>query len=555
MSPRGPHLRNRKKIKTPKRFEDVDYLTSPVQQESREESEESSGLEEETYDSPKPKKPRAKRSAYRGEVTEFNPNLPPAAFPTLDHPDYAHNGGKIAIDLNSHSSELQSRNSDSWGHPEEIDLPEDLPAMTSNTTDLKRRGSPCVTQTSVAVEKPPHSRTLSDMYGESTDHGPRNPIWVSNMALMEQAGRMSDSDRIMLEMESSDEEDAAAILARTARISESPAWDDLNIAHKLDLADAIAELYPDVSQVMHQLRLNDAQKDRLVELLVQRQDRVAREEANQQRLQEQTNDVLLQGTHLSQSAFHQMVEEGLYEVNNENDHLQTNLVELKKARAYLRYCGFDPALADSSWNVPSISNAANGTKARDAQSKPKAGISHIAAQTSSSPSEGPLFASSQEASCPPDSRAELEQQHKLSQHRPTPAHALIAQHSPAAPLSKVPIQSYRVNAGNSGRMCVPQSSLSALQEQLNVSKSAHRRAINNALLKASGPSNPREEHSWFMGSHPPAAKGLPTARRNHQRQNGANTNAGVSGLQGDGGIENGDLVNKEMEAECDSRGL
>ncbi len=181
----------------------MDDITSPVQQGSHEESEESSELEEEIYASPKPKKPRAKRSAYRGEVTEFNPNLPPAAFPTLDHPDYAHNGGKIAIDLNSHSSGQQSRNSDSL---EEIDLPEDLPAMTTNTTDHKRRGSPCVTQISVAVEKPPHSRTLSDMYGESTDNGPRNPIWVSNMALMEQAGRMSDSDRIMLEMESSDEE-------------------------------------------------------------------------------------------------------------------------------------------------------------------------------------------------------------------------------------------------------------------------------------------------------------------------------------------------------------
>ena len=572
MAPRRPHLRNRKKIKAPRRFEDEHNTASP-RQESHQETDESSELEEEIYESPNPRKPKSRRPAYCGEVIEFNPNLPPAAFPTLDHPDYVHNGGTVTVDLESQFPGLQSPeprlsgfewiNPDALGsncRTKEMDRTEDDPTMRSATADLTHSTSQSFSQNSMTVQKQTQGSMLSSMYGESTDNGPRNPIWVSNMARMEEAGRMSDLDRIMLEMETSDEdasdeENTAARsskLARTASIPEFPAWDDLTVAHKLDLADAITEIYPALTQVIHQLRLSSSQEEELVELLNQRQDRTAREEANQQRLQEQTNEILLQGRSLSQSTFRQMVEENLYKHIHENDHIQTNLMELKKARAYLRYCGFDPSLADAGWDVSSISNVVGSIDPGPVQSRPEAGISNIAAQTLPGPSEGPfsrrpsLFTSSLEDSYPSDPHSGLLQKQAegvLSQHRPSPAHALIAQHSPAAPLSKIPIQSYRINPGSQvgdlrskdqGRLRIPQPSLSALQARSNASTNIDQRTIYKKLLKASGtsslPPSLDEGTALPVALNSVAPKVLLPAKDNHKRQSSANAKAEAEAL-------------------------
>lgn len=348
MSPRKHNFRNRKRIKTPKRFEDADII-SPHRQESCEESKGSSELEEEVYKSPKPRNPKPKSRAYRGKVIEFNPNLPPAAFPTLDHPDYVHNGGRIAVDLepqlNPRLTGFEAINPDSLAsgcHQKKVELTEDLPTMTTATTDFTHQEPQSVMQTSTTIQNTPRASVTSSMYGESTDNGPQNPIWASNMARMEEAGRMNDLDRNILEMETSDEDDSTAKRAAPARKAsepEFPDWDKLTVTHKLDLADAIAELYPGPEEVMHQLRLDIYQITKLAELLVEREDRAAREEAGQQRLREQVNNVLLEDRHLPQSKFQEMVEENIYGDIQKDDHVQTNLMELKKARAYLRYCG------------------------------------------------------------------------------------------------------------------------------------------------------------------------------------------------------------------------
>lgn len=564
MSPRRPHLRNRKKIKAPKRFEHEDFEISP-RQESPEESEQSSDLEEEIHESPKQKKAKPQRPAYRGKVIEFNPNLPPAAFPTLDHPDYVHNGGNITLDLESRWLGLQSQelagfesiNSSSLGPKCHSDSAEDPPASTSTPADFNHLRSPSAMQRSNAERSKARGSMLSSMYGESTDNGPRNPIWASNMARMEEAGRMSDLDRIMLEMETSDEEDAPARptkLAKTASIPEFPAWDDLTIAHKLDLADVVGELYPNLTQVTHQLRLDPSQKEELVELLTQRQDRTAREESNQQRLMEQTKEVFLQGKSLSQSEFRQMVEDNLYGEIGQDDHRQTNLMELKRARAYLKYCGFNPALADSNWEVPPVSNAPSDTGPRPARNKPEASLPNATAQTPSSPSEGPFsrrsasYPPSQKSPYLPDPRSEPVQQHLqglTSQHHSTPAHALIAQHSPAAPLSKVPVQSYEVAAASqSGDLparyqgTMRAQEYSSSQVHSNTPTYTNRRAIDKKVPTASGassgPTNPQEGDSSPASLQALAPNGVPIAPSNHKSQRGADHAAGASALQGNG---------------------
>lgn len=566
---------------------------------------ESSVLEEETYRTPEPKKPKSKARAYRGRVTEFNPNLPPAAFPTLDHPDYVHNGGNVAIDLELHLPGPQSGvpglagfeaiNRETVGrscHLDEIDLTGDQSSVTSNITDFSRRESQSLMQTSITVQNQPRPSIPSSMYGEPTDNGPRNPVWVSNMARIEEAANMSDMARDIMDMDS-DEED----LSRPTD-EKFPAWADLTATHQLDLADAIGELfYPNVYQVMYRLRLSVPEKNKFIELLIQRQERDAREEANQQRLQEQTKDALLQDKRLSQSTFHEMVETNLYESVDENDHNQTCPCELEKARAYLRYCGFDPALADKSWDVPAISNAANSTQPKPAQKRPKQSkhndalmyaearnflyppnprlwskeaqmqlAQHQAAQQAQyqvqlaayqaamaqrqaamaqhRPTPTQALTQSTQGALPqhptPAHSQTLSTQGMLLQHGPTPTHALIAQHSPAAPRSQVPVQSYRVGPN-----------FRALTGKPNASSSTDLQARNNALLTAGSKSGVLPaalgHHSPRFDSHAQASNLLPAGPpRNETRQSNEDPYMGASTPQESSvTVENGNSINKK----------
>ena len=573
MSPRK-RLRDRKKIKAPTRYEDA-YIDSPSpRQDSSEESESISEIEEENYKTPGPRKPNAKKSAFRGKVIEYNPNLPPAAFPTLDHPDYVHNGGNIPFNLVSHLSGSRSRNA-SQSHSEsstpdplgrdcpseDTDVIGQNPATILATAD-STPGIQSLKQMSAHEQKRSRTSTPSSIYGEPTDNGPRNSTWLSNMARMEEAGRMSDLERNMLDMETSDEEDAATRPAKIARSHSSvefPTWDELTVAHKLDLADAIGELNPDgtdVFEVMDQLRLSVSQKEELTELLIERQDRAATEAANQQNFLEKTKAVLLQGRHLSQSAFHQMAEENLYRTISDNISL-TNLRELKKARAYLRNCGFDAALADQGWDVSSIPNAPVGTMPRRAQRKAKESLPNTAAQAPPSPlgtsRQRPVRTPSQQQPCPVDpSRGPVQHSH------PTPAHALIAQHSPAAPLSKVPVQTFRVAPSTQSgdprskyqrAARIPQPTLPMSSKQPNASTGAELPAINNTLPKTGrGLSHLpilQEEDILPAGSYFLPSQGLPMSGNYQTGQWSEECYLGPSAPQGIVLVGKGDSVNKK----------
>ena len=575
MSPRKRRLRDRKKIRAPSRYEGLSNDTPSPRQESPEESESSSEIEEELYKTPAPRKPNPKRNAYRGKVIEYNPNLPPAAFPTLDHPDYVHNGGNIPFNLHPHLSESRSQNAsqlhsgsstpDPLGRDcpsEDIDVTGENPAMISATADSTRGGIQSLKQTSTHGQRRSRTSMPSSIYGEPTDNGPRNPTWLSNMARMEEAGRMTDLQRNMLDMETSDEEDAAtgpAKIARSASSLEFPTWDDLTVAHKLDLADAIGELDPDATdafKVMDQLLLSVSQKEELTELLIERQERAATEEANHQRHLEKTKAILLKSGRLSPSAFHQMVEENLYGTIGENAALHTNLLELKKARAYLRNCGFDAALADQGWDVSSIPNAPSGTTTRRAQRKAKESLPTTAAHAQSIPlgtsssRQRPVRTPSQQASRPLDPKLR-----PVQHSHPTPAHALIAQHSPAAPLSKVPVQAFRVAPSNQsgdprskyqGTARIPKPTLPTSSIHPSTSTGAKLPAINNALLKIRGgsshlPTSQEEDYldagSYFLASHGLSLSG--------EDQWSDDCYLGTSGSQGIVRIGKGDSVNKK----------
>lgn len=68
-------LRNRSELRAPRKFDDPE-------EEHREVSYKEPDVDQELY---RMSPPISSGTKYRGTIVPFNPNLPPAAFPTLDH--------------------------------------------------------------------------------------------------------------------------------------------------------------------------------------------------------------------------------------------------------------------------------------------------------------------------------------------------------------------------------------------------------------------------------------------------------------------------------------
>ena len=243
------------------------------------------------------------------------------------------------------------------------------PIMAPTPASHAKLGARAISQPSTTVKKRMSSSTSPSVSEQGrTDNGPQNPTWLANMKLMEHLSRLSYQKRIMREMETSDEDETPTGRGSSIRKangpghSEIPSWDNLSIHHKYDLADTIFELYPneDAEEVMRRLRLNASQRGEMTDLLLQRQERKAREEEGRRNLQKETMDILLGSDfrRLSQSTYHDMVEKHIYSTIDEDSNVQTPLSELTKAKAYLKHCGYDSALAEDSWEVPFTSGSA-----------------------------------------------------------------------------------------------------------------------------------------------------------------------------------------------------
>lgn len=482
MVSRTPHLRNRKRIKAPRRYEDelVTTNTSSPCQESDEETDASSELQEERYSSPKPRS-RSRLAAYRGPVIEFNPNLPPAAFPTIDCPSQASSAEHLNTYLKSLPRRISSKalseqdaalapakprkDPTSSGRYHASKLSVSDPNMTlASARHLSRAPQPRIRPSITVHENGPDPRP--SIYGGPRDNGPLNPLCASNMDRLEELNHMKQDDRFILDcMTSEDEDDARGRSTKvTQTASNVPTWDDLSIAHKLDLADTVAEIYSDATHVMQQLQLNPLQKKELTDLLIQRQDRLAREKANREKLQEETEKALLSRKgRLSQTTYHNMVEQILYATIAEgDDHLQTTLSELRNARAYLQSCGFDPNLLNDTWGTPSISDvpaterskaATNRSEGRPTISVPQASTdlpnqntsSHATQATYTPHVSDPLRRNPGHPQC---------LDHGTTLMRPITPSKSQATRSPPASLSKVPSQMYRVAPSGISRVPV-----------------------------------------------------------------------------------------------------
>ncbi|KAL8977886.1 MAG: hypothetical protein Q9177_006541, partial [Variospora cf. flavescens] len=178
----------RKSVKAPKRYEDEIAERGQLQRSP-------------PINSHPPITTRPK--AYRGPVIEYNPNLPPAAFPTLD-PRQPTPAPRYQQQMDRHiPSNPRRRNGNPTPSP-----PYRPPPSNFSDADLNH---------SFPLRKTFSESSHGNMAGigqasrsHHMDNGIGNPIWEGNMAIMEKLSKRTDEDWVMAEMETSDEGESSS---------------------------------------------------------------------------------------------------------------------------------------------------------------------------------------------------------------------------------------------------------------------------------------------------------------------------------------------------------
>ena len=308
---------------------------------------------------------RVPKNTYTGPQVEYNPNLRPAAFPTLDTPERVEafeqhlaeqrqkqeqqlvgtvdpdvvNGPDLHADhpLNerwqnfSLQSPPPSANKATHfrrGH-------ELAPSLTDEVSDgsveeIRQSGprpsqrliTPSTTEPSGASSNQSQAEVSAQQSHEEdsrSESPPRRPnaLYHENFEQITEIAQMTDHEMNMAEMETSDEEE----MARKDQIkkpigTQVARWDNLSKSAKLDSVDSVHEQYPDdtANMIFQRLNLTDAQKMEMVQLLERRQGKEREEEDAQQLLQARVHEYMLKnsGRPMSQERYRQMLQETIY---------------------------------------------------------------------------------------------------------------------------------------------------------------------------------------------------------------------------------------------------
>ena len=195
-----------------------------------------------------------------------------------------------------------------------------------------------------------HLRTLQPQHDERPES-----IQTDNMRHLQEADKTVFTDRNILEMMSSDEEDNVQEQEREM----FPSWNDLSKAHKLQVLDVVAEAYSNdkLPQLLH---LNESEWQESYKLMVEREERLIREQANGERHRDEIHQRFLRGAVVTPDKFRRSLERNLYHnIEWDDDFDQTTASRLEQARAYLRHCHLDTKLLDGAWGtIPSVNAAA-----------------------------------------------------------------------------------------------------------------------------------------------------------------------------------------------------
>ncbi|SLM39204.1 hypothetical protein LPUS_09696 [Lasallia pustulata] len=295
--------------------------------------------------------PPLNRPVFSVPIIEYNPDLRPAAFPTLDPAQTALSEQDHVVEPSETKSRQQADTVSIVQRPlRQLDsatsrAPDQIEARTGITPGI-------------AVEDENRRASNCD----------DNPVYVRNMQLSQQWSQRTDHDWNIQEMETSDEEElqeeTIAVSGTEATIVESsPAWEDLTVAHRLEIISTLAE-HSSRWEAMQTLQLSLAQRREVVVQLARRHQHEIMEHENIASFHHGWMQSLLKGQASSSSilipdVYRKLLEEHIYQSVGGEDYSLTTKKELATAKAYLNSAGFAPGLVGH-WVEPSPFTSASG---------------------------------------------------------------------------------------------------------------------------------------------------------------------------------------------------
>lgn len=302
-------FRNREHIQAPQRFEDLGNEQAARRSISYVEPD----IDEEMFASA----PRYSRlGQYRGSVVHYNPNLPPAVFPTLD------------------DSSRQARTSERPAEP--------LAEIRKNDVNTRL-------PTAIGRVSRPSKGTKPAWFYELKPHhdGTTQSIFADNIRRMRLAGLLSDIQRNILEMMSDEEEEIEPLPGDETLAG---AWDELTTTVQLVIFDQLEGAHPQAN-TYRELRLDEIHAHRLRELLQSRNGRRLRENDDQTgRLNVMRAAMLGDNTRKKDPIrAKDYLQPASDEVSNPADGMVATCGEVTKGRHYLKLIGLNPRLLDGVW--------------------------------------------------------------------------------------------------------------------------------------------------------------------------------------------------------------
>ncbi|KAL8923376.1 MAG: hypothetical protein Q9208_004646 [Pyrenodesmia sp. 3 TL-2023] len=284
----------------------------------------------------------ARHNAYRGKVIEYNPQLRPAVFPTLN-PGTLPPENQQRPNANAAANQRKETQTPSTSFSSR-DLPTSF--LQQDSLQISPQAMPAT------LQQPDMSFGASNSL-HTRDNGPGNPVWEKNMAQMALFGDRTEEDWNIAEMVSSDEDVEPTRKTQKAPTVTAPPWESIPLVLQIDMA---YEAFGDDSRPENgllRLRLNSAQRDTMMDELLLFQERERVENANIAAHQAATSEALLSldkrnGT---QEAFRSRLPEHLYKDIDRPDTMATRR-QVNDARAYMTYCGLNTAFLDG-WAPPS----------------------------------------------------------------------------------------------------------------------------------------------------------------------------------------------------------
>ncbi|KAL8822459.1 MAG: hypothetical protein Q9191_006806 [Dirinaria sp. TL-2023a] len=313
--------------------------------------------------------PKAVKPAYKGKIVEFNPNLRPAAFPTISL-------GQVVVEEVEEEKEEEDEPT-----IKEASAPDSSESSTPNPhpqTPTTLATSNNQVQSVDALCEQPHSGNsifdVSNMYTsidkavwsqrltmsptrtpsppcEMSSNGSENPVFVNNMKLLEKLSKRTDEAWAAAEMETSDEDEDDGPRERHKADLSNPQWEHLPLALQLDIIDTVGEGHENLEVTFKALRLRLRQRVSMREQLRIRNQYLDAEETVIDSLHRMVENSLLTGSkkevdHLVNGGYQRQMKRQLFIVDGKIDYLTSTGRDVTLAKVYLKTCGIKPEILD-----------------------------------------------------------------------------------------------------------------------------------------------------------------------------------------------------------------